>query len=128
MTLRTTLAGFASVAVLCMFGASLDAQTPAAVTPVTDATLQNPDPGDWLNWRRTLDGWGYSPLDEIDRTNVGELQLAWKRGSPDSRSQPSTETTQIMPCNESPWTASDLGRLQSGTGRNARAAPSPYRC
>jgi alcohol dehydrogenase (cytochrome c) len=32
-------------------------------TPVTDAMLENPDPADWLNWRRTLDGLGYSPLD-----------------------------------------------------------------
>ena len=31
--------------------------------PVTDAMLQKPDPGDWLMWRRTPDGWGYSPLD-----------------------------------------------------------------
>ena len=30
--------------------------------PVTDAMLQDPDPADWLMWRRTLDGWGYSPL------------------------------------------------------------------
>ena len=35
-------------------------------TPVTDAMLQNPDPADWLNWRRTLDGWGYSPLKQIN--------------------------------------------------------------
>ncbi len=35
----------------------------ANVTPVTDAMLQNPDPADWLMWRRTLDSWGYSPLD-----------------------------------------------------------------
>ena len=27
--------------------------------PVTDAMLQYPDPADWLNWRRTLDGWGF---------------------------------------------------------------------
>ena len=27
--------------------------------PVTDAMLQDPDPADWLNWRRTLDGWGF---------------------------------------------------------------------
>ncbi|MDE2905326.1 MAG: PQQ-binding-like beta-propeller repeat protein, partial [Acidobacteriota bacterium] len=47
------------------------------VTPVTDAMLQNPDPADWLNWRRTLDGWGYSPLDQIDRENVHRLQLVW---------------------------------------------------
>ncbi len=45
--------------------------------PVTDAMLQYPDPADWLNWRRTLDGWGYSPLDQIDRRNVHELQLVW---------------------------------------------------
>ena len=48
--------------------------------PVSDAVLQDPDPADWLNWRRTLDGWGYSPLDEIDTSNAGELQLAWSWG------------------------------------------------
>lgn len=49
-------------------------------TPVTDAVLQDPDPADWLSWRRTLDGWGYSPLDEIDESNVGDLQLVWSWG------------------------------------------------
>ena len=49
-------------------------------TPVTDEVLQNPDPADWLNWRRTLDGWGYSPLDQVDRDNVGELRLVWSWG------------------------------------------------
>ena len=48
-------------------------------TPITDAELQNPDPADWLMWRRTLDGWGYSPLDDITRENVGALRLAWSR-------------------------------------------------
>ncbi|MDD9896982.1 MAG: PQQ-binding-like beta-propeller repeat protein [Gammaproteobacteria bacterium] len=47
--------------------------------PVTDAMLQNPADGDWLMWRRTLDSWGYSPLDEIDRDNVGDLRLVWTR-------------------------------------------------
>ena len=28
-------------------------------------------------WRRTLDGWGYSPLDQIDRDNMGDLRLVW---------------------------------------------------
>ncbi len=50
------------------------------VRPVTDAVLQNPDDGDWLSWRRTLDGQGYSPLDEITAENVGELRLAWSWG------------------------------------------------
>jgi alcohol dehydrogenase (cytochrome c) len=45
--------------------------------PVTDAMLQNPDPADWLMWRRTLDGWGYSPLEEIDKGNVARLERVW---------------------------------------------------
>src|ERR1700691_2005224 len=45
--------------------------------PVTDQILQKPSPDDWLNWRRTLDGWGYSPLDRINRSNLRSLKLAW---------------------------------------------------
>ena len=47
------------------------------LTPVTDAMLQDPPPGDWLSWRRTRDGHGYSPLDQITRDNVDQLRLAW---------------------------------------------------
>jgi len=79
MTIRTTLATLGGVAVLCTFGAPAMAQTPD-LTPVTDAMLQDPDSGDWLNWRRTLDGWGYSPLEDINRSNVGALRLAWAWG------------------------------------------------
>jgi len=28
-------------------------------------------------YRRTYDAWGYSPLDQITRGNVGDMQLAW---------------------------------------------------
>ena len=45
--------------------------------PVSEAMLRNPAPGDWLNWRRTDNAWGYSPLDQIKRDNVQKLQLAW---------------------------------------------------
>src|SRR5579864_7304829 len=45
--------------------------------PVTDQMLQSPPPGDWLSWRRTLDGLGYSPLNQISRDNVQQLRLAW---------------------------------------------------
>jgi alcohol dehydrogenase (cytochrome c) len=47
--------------------------------PVTDEMLQNPAPGDWLMWRRTLNAWGYSPLDQVNRETVGDLQLVWTR-------------------------------------------------
>ena len=55
------------------------AQSGSPFVPVTDEVLQNPDPADWLMWRRTLDGWGYSPLDQIDRDNVGDLRMVWTR-------------------------------------------------
>ena len=52
-------------------------EVPHDLAPVTDALLADPPPGDWLSWRRTRDGHGYSPLDEVTRDNVDELQLAW---------------------------------------------------
>ena len=52
-------------------------EVPHDLTPVTDALLADPPPADWLSWRRTRDGHGYSPLDEVTRDNVDELQLAW---------------------------------------------------
>jgi PQQ-dependent dehydrogenase (methanol/ethanol family) len=56
--------------------------------PVTNEMLNDPDPADWLMWRRTPDSWGYSPLEQIDRNNVSQLQLAWSR---DLESAPSEE-------------------------------------
>ena len=55
------------------------AQTDEAFVDVTDEMLQNPSPDDWLMWRRTLNGWGYSPLNKIDRDNVQDLRLVWTR-------------------------------------------------
>lgn len=54
--------------------------TGADFTPVTDKMLQDPQPEDWLMWRRTLDSWGFSPLQQINRENVAQLRLAWSRG------------------------------------------------
>jgi alcohol dehydrogenase (cytochrome c) len=45
--------------------------------PVTDEMLRYPDPGDWLMARRNYQGWSYSPLTQVTRDNVKELQLAW---------------------------------------------------
>ena len=58
---------------------TVQGQSVDAFVPVTDATLQDPAPGDWLMWRRTLDSWGYSPLDQIDRDNVDDIQMVWTR-------------------------------------------------
>ena len=66
--------------ILMVGAATLTAQSGRDFVPVTDAMLQQPSPDDWLMWRRTLDGWGYSPLDQIDRRNVGDLRMVWSRG------------------------------------------------
>ena len=73
----TAIAGMALL--LGPASAPAEAQSSADFVPVTDAMLQAPAPDDWLMWRRTLDGWGYSPLDQITRENVGELRMVWTR-------------------------------------------------
>lgn len=45
-------------AVLVMGGTPLLAQE-RPFTPVTQEMLLDPNPADWINWRRTLDGWGF---------------------------------------------------------------------
>jgi alcohol dehydrogenase (cytochrome c) len=47
------------------------------ITPVTDALLQNPPASDWLTWRRTYDDQGFSPLKQINKSNVAQLRSAW---------------------------------------------------
>jgi alcohol dehydrogenase (cytochrome c) len=75
---RCPLTPAAAISVaLALLGGTAQAQAP--FEPVTDAELRSPSDSDWLQWRRTYDGWGYSPLDQIDRENVGSLTLAWSR-------------------------------------------------
>ena len=68
---------FASALAAAAFSATPAFAQVEGYTPVTDAMLQNPDPADWLSWRRTLDGQAHSPLDQIHAGNVGELRLVW---------------------------------------------------
>src|ERR1700719_496413 len=55
-------------------------QSSTGIVPVTSQMLQEPDPADWLMWRRTLNSWGYSPLRQIDRLNGANLKMVWTRG------------------------------------------------
>ncbi len=55
-------------------------QIPAALVhyqPVTAQRLLRPEDGNWLSIRRTYDGWGYSPLDQITADNVKGLRPVW---------------------------------------------------
>jgi len=58
--------------------------------PVTEAMLRSPAAGDWLNWRRTDNAWGYSPLDQINARNVQRLQLAWSWAMDNTGAQEAT--------------------------------------
>ena len=65
----------ASVAALA---APVVAQQPLpSYSPVTEARLLNPEPHNWLMYRRTFDGHGYSPLDKINAGNVRRLVPVW---------------------------------------------------
>ena len=63
-------------------------ETVADFVPVPDEMLRDPDPADWLMFRRTYDGWGYSPLDQITRENVHDLRLAWVWAMGDGTNEP----------------------------------------
>ena len=56
--------------------------------PVTDEMLRDPSPEDWPAWRGTHRSQGYSPLDQITRDNVDDLQLVWGWAIESGNSQP----------------------------------------
>ena len=84
--IRFRLVVLVSAALVCS-APIVSAQTADDFVPVTDATLQDPDAADWLMWRRTLNGWGYSPLDQINRANVRDLEMVWSRALYSGRQQ-----------------------------------------
>jgi alcohol dehydrogenase (cytochrome c) len=54
----------------------------AKFTPVTEQMLDNPAPENWLSWRRSHRGQGFSPLGQIDTKNVSTLRVAWSQPLP----------------------------------------------
>jgi len=68
-------------------------QGPAAPMPailrdyqsVTAERLLKPEDGNWPMIRRTYDGWGYSPLDQITVENVSRLKLVWSSTTGEGR-------------------------------------------
>ncbi|HUL82594.1 MAG TPA: PQQ-binding-like beta-propeller repeat protein, partial [Gammaproteobacteria bacterium] len=76
-----SISSFRLVALVFALGCALGAAAAEdkSFVPVTDKMLQHPDDGDWLMWRRTLNGWGYSPLKQIDKSNVAKLTQVWSQ-------------------------------------------------
>ncbi len=44
---------------------------------VTEERLETPETANWLSYRGNYAGWGYSGLDQIDVSNVGDLAPVW---------------------------------------------------
>jgi alcohol dehydrogenase (cytochrome c) len=85
---KVRLANALTVLLGSVFLSAQTTPTQRDIRPVTDAMLQNPDQGEWLNWRGAQNTWGYSPLNQINRENVGRLQLAWSWALNTGASQP----------------------------------------
>src|SRR5271169_4165748 len=60
--------------------AGAGAQVVKDFVPVTQEMLLDPSPDDWLMYSRTYDAQRFSPLKQVDRSNVGQLRMAWTRG------------------------------------------------
>ena len=56
------------LALLFAVGVAAAADSPA---PGTE------DPNNWPQYHRTYNGWRYSPLDQVNKANVGKLKVAW---------------------------------------------------
>ena len=57
-------------------------------TPLTAEMMRNPDPADWAMFRGNYQAWSYSALDQVNRDNVGDLQLAWVWNMHEGASEP----------------------------------------
>src|SRR5437016_4278287 len=53
--------------------------------PVTAERLKNPEDGNWLMIRRTYNGWGYSPLEQITPANASRLHPVWVFSTAEAR-------------------------------------------
>ena len=74
------------------FAPLLFSQVPQFI-PVTESVLTNPDPADWLMINRTFDQHRFSPLNQINKNNVGQLRMAWTRGLPAGTQEPRPPST-----------------------------------
>ncbi|MBQ13174.1 MAG: alcohol dehydrogenase [Gammaproteobacteria bacterium] len=63
--------------------------TVANFSPITDAMLTNPAPGDWPMIRRNYQAWSYSPLNQVNTDNVADLKLEWVWSMHEGDSEPS---------------------------------------
>jgi alcohol dehydrogenase (cytochrome c) len=90
--------GFGAFGLLAMAAFGQTPQTPieAPMPPVlqkyqlvTAERLKHPEDGNWLMIRRTYDGWGYSPLEQLTPANVARLTPVWVFATSETRAHES---------------------------------------
>ena len=68
----------AALVLILLLGDHATAQEPGRIlVPLTEDNLKKPSPNDWLMYNRTYDAQRFSPLRQINKSNVGRLALAW---------------------------------------------------
>jgi alcohol dehydrogenase (cytochrome c) len=85
MHVATRFTGLLVAAIGLIASAVVLAQSAPPWTPITDERLLEPAPGDWMSYRRTYDVTAFSPLRQIDRGNVRQLQPVWTYSMRDNR-------------------------------------------
>jgi len=73
---KAYLLASAALAVLAGLPSAVRAEV-KTYSDVTEQRLQKPEPRNWLMYRGTYDGQGYSPLDKINTYNVADLVPVW---------------------------------------------------
>ena len=74
MQYKTALMTFAAGILGCVAAQGAVADEVSSYAPVTQERLENPEVGNWLLYRRTYDGHGFSPLRQINvRQQVEEI-------------------------------------------------------
>ena len=78
MTRVLSTVGLALVAAAAL----VRAQQPPAFVPVSEEMLLKPSANDWLMFSRTYDAQRFSPLEQINTRNVGQLREVFKKELP----------------------------------------------
>ncbi len=68
---------WATLAIMLVASGALAQTEQREWEPITQERLMNPEDGDWMSYRRTPDVFGFSPLEQINRTNVQNLRPVW---------------------------------------------------
>lgn len=64
--------------------------------PKTSSDLYKPSPAEWPTYNRDLAGTRYSPLAQINASNVSQLKLAWSYRPGESGGRVSAEVTPVV--------------------------------